>query len=657
MEPPQTVSSGAPSGRRGSFVSRNVAHWQRIGDALFSVVSLLAALVVPLLTALLVVSLVRLSLPSLEALGLRFLIDSQWRPSAEPPRLGAFGFIYGTLITSFIAMVIAAPLGIGAAAFLAEIAPGSVRRTVTFLIELLAAIPSVIYGFWGLMFLVPIFQSLPTWMVGENNTGQGYFTAGLLLALMIVPYITAIAYDVCRAVPSSQRQAAVALGTTRWQLIRSVVLPHARSGIIAACFLALGRALGETMAVSMLIGNETHFSLFDQWNFDTLRQAIFGLGSSIPALIATELKDAEDLAQAAVVELGLVLLLVTIVVNVLARALLWNLTQPGGLRLFRRRRPKAPEITEAAPDAAPSMPTATRGPAPRRTAPMVSARHNPWAGPINTLMTGVLAACTLLILIPLFHILFYVTYTGIGYLSWSFFLHGPLEDPPGLGNALLGSGIIVGLATLAAVPIGILAALFLTEYRRSRLAPVVRFIGEVLVGVPSIVLGLFAYALFVAGGGHYSGYAGAFALAVMMIPIVMRSSEEAFKLVPESLRNASYALGASHWQTVMRVIIPSALPSVITGVCLGIARIIGETAPLLLTTSTSLRWDYNPNDKMPFITYYIYNGATGTFLPDSRVSKQLAWEGAVVLLSFVMFLNIGIRLLTGRRVMAASRAD
>jgi phosphate transport system permease protein len=276
---------------------------------------------------------------------------------------------------------------------------------------------------------------------------------------------------------------------------------------------------------------------------------------------------------------------------------------------------------------------------------------------MNTMMTGVLACCTVLILIPLFHILYYVIWTGIGHLRWSFFVNGPLDDTPGLGNALVGSLIIVGLATVAAVPIGILTALFLSEYRRNHLAPVVRFIGEVLVGVPSIVLGLFAYALFVAGGGHYSGWAGAFALGVMMIPIVMRSSEEAFKLVPESLRNASYALGASHWQTVLRVIVPSALPTVITGVCLGIARIIGETAPLLLTTSTSLRWDINPNDKMPFLTYYIYNGATGTFLPDSRLSKQLAWEGAVVLLSFVMLLNIGIRMLTGRRVMAASRAD
>jgi phosphate transport system permease protein len=619
--------------------------------------SVLAALVVPLLSALLVVALVRLSFPALQGLGWGFLISTEWRPAAEPPRLGALGFIYGTLITSAIAMLIAAPLGIGAAAFLAEIAPGSVRRVVTFLIELLAAIPSVIYGFWGLMFLVPIFQSLPAWLVGDNTTGRGYFSAGLLLALMIVPYITAIAYDVCRAVPTSQRQAALALGTTRWQLIRSVVLPHARSGITAACFLALGRALGETMAVAMLVGNQTSFSLFQHWDLNTLRNAIFGLGSSIPALIATELKDSEDLVLAAVVELGLVLFVVTIVVNVIARALLWNLTQPGGFRLFRRRRRARGTTAEVAGDTQPGTPAVSHQELPRRTAPLVSSVHNRVAGPMNALMTGVLGACTILILIPLFHILYYVIWTGIGYLRWSFFVNDPLHDPPGLGNALVGSGIIVGLATVAAVPIGVLAALFLTEFRRNRLAPVVRFIGEVLVGVPSIVLGLFAYALFVAGGGHYSGWAGAFALAVMMIPIVMRSSEEAFKLVPESLRNASAALGASRWQTAIRVIIPSALPTVITGVCLGIARIIGETAPLLLTTSTSLRWDLNPNDRMPFLTYYIYNGAIGTFLPDSRVSKQLAWEGAVVLLSFVMLLNISIRTLTGRRVLAASRAD
>jgi phosphate transport system permease protein len=645
MAAPPNVPAGAAGDRPEVAVSRSTSE-RHLGDVLFWVASIAAAVLVPLLAVALVVSLVHQSMPSIQQLGWGFLIGRYWEVSGENPQFGALPFIYGTLLTSFIALVFAAPLGIGAAAFLSEVAPGTIRRIITFLIELLAAIPSVIYGFWGLMFLVPIFQKVYPKVGIDNPTGEGYFTAGVLLALMIVPYITAISFDVCRAVPTSQRQAALALGTTRWQLIRSVVLPYARGGIIGACFLALGRALGETMAVAMLIGNLPEIS-----------PSIFGLGYSIPAVIATELGNSSGLQQSALVELGLVLLFVTVIVNVLARLLLWNVTQPGRWRLFRRRGAVPVETgTSAVADEPRTAPGAPRQEAVPRTTPLVSSLHNRFAAPMNALMTCVLGACAVLILIPLFHILYYVSWTGLRYLNLSFFTHAPLDDPPGLGNALVGSLMMVGMATVAAVPLGILAALFLTEYRRNRLTPAVRFIGEVLLGVPSVVLGLFAFAVLVVPFGH-SAWAGAFALAVMMIPIVMRSSEEALKLVPESLRNASYALGASRWQTVLRVMIPSALPTVITGVCLGIARIIGETAPLLFTAFNSLYWPQSPNAKTPFLTYYIYNGATGTFLPDREVSKQLAWEGAVVLLSFVMLLNIGIRMLTGRRVMAASRAD
>jgi phosphate transport system permease protein len=634
-----SVTPDAAPGAAHPGSAASHARWQELGDRVFKVVCLLAALSVPALTVLMVVFLTAQSLPSISRFGLRFLVDTDWD---KPGRhLGALPFIYGTLVTSAVAMALAVPLGVGAAAFLSEIASGTVRRLSSFLIELLAAIPSVVYGFWGLFFLVPIFQRVLPWFGSTNTSGKGYFTAGVLLAIMIVPYVTAVTFDVCRAVPTAQRQGALALGATRWQLIWSVVLPYARGGIIGAGFLALGRAVGETMAVAMLVGNSPQISL-----------SLFARGYTIPAVIANELPTPENnLHISALVELGLVLFLVTVVVNTLARLMIWRMESQGRpLRLPwwpRTRRAEAPALP------APSA----NGPAgrspPPRTTPLVSATRNPWAEPMNRVMTAVLGACLVVILIPLFHILGYILWEGVGSLNLAFFTNLPVDDPPGLGNALLGSVIMVGLATLGAVPVGILAALYLTEYRASRVTPVVRFVGELLGGVPSVVLGVFAYALLVVPLGKFSAWAGSFALAVMMIPIVMRASEESLKLVPSALRNASYALGASHWQTVVRVIVPASLPAIITGVFLAIARIAGETAPLLFTAYSSLLWPESLNDRTPFLTYYIYNGATG----DDPTLQRLAWAAAVVLLVFVMALNIGIRLLTGQRVVQASRAD
>lgn len=267
-------------------------------------------------------------------------------------------------------------------------------------------------------------------------------------------------------------------------------------------------------------------------------------------------------------------------------------------------------------------------------------------------MTRVLGACLVLTLGPLFLILGYITYRGVTALNWAFFTRLPISQPSGLGHALLGSAMLVGLATVFAVPIALLAAIYLAEYRTSRLAPAVRFVGELLGGVPSIIIGIFGYALLVVPWG-FSGWAGAFALAVMMVPVVMRASEEALRLVPASIRQASYALGATHWQTVTRVIVPAALPSIVTGVFLAIARIAGETAPLLLTAYNSSFWPTGPGNRTPFLTYYIYTYS----LSEDPQEKQLAWAAALVLLALVMLLNVGIRLMTGKRVLQASRAD
>jgi phosphate transport system permease protein len=565
--------------------------------------------------------------PAIRTHGFSFLVNKHWAPTSG--QFGALPFVYGTLATSAIALLLAVPLGVGTAAFLSEIAPAWLRRSGAFLVEMLAAVPSVVYGMWGLFVLAPIVKRWFDRMGAPPTTGTGILTASLILSVMVVPYIAAVSFDVCQAVPRSQREGSLALGATRWQTIWSVVLPYARSGILGACFLALGRALGETMAVTMLIGGreQIEFSLFAQ-------------GDSIASRLATELLQSSfGIWKSTLIELALVLVLVTIVVNALARLLIIHARAgKSGRRLHAFSLRKSPAPATMLPAAARGKPTSIR---PQR---------------INTLMTGVLGTTLAITLGPLFLILGYLIYQGVGSLNWEFFTNLPRppgEPGSGLAHALVGSAIMVALATLGAVPIGVLAALYLAEYRASRMTPMVRFIGELINGVPSIIIGTVVYALMVIPMGHNSGWAGSVALGIMMIPIVMRTGEESLKLVPSSLRNASYALGATQWQTIVRVVLPAALPAIITGVFLAIARIAGETAPLLLTASSSNYMPRSPNDSTQSLPMSIYEFT----LSPRPEEHRMAWAAALVLLCLVMLLSAGIRLLTGKRVVLASRAD
>jgi phosphate transport system permease protein len=596
-----------------------------------------AALIVILLAVLLVVVLTWQAWLAIETIGVRFFTQTKWDPEPDHRIFGSLAFVYGTISTSAIAMFLAVPLGIGTAAYLSEVAPGWLRRPASFLVEMLAAIPSVVYGFWGLFVLSPYLQRFTSFLGGPNTGGSGLLPAGIVLAIMIVPYIAAVGHDVCRAVPSSQRAAALALGATRWQMIWRVVLPYARPGIVGGSFLALGRALGETMAVTMLIGNRPEIVL-----------SPFAMGDSIASAIANQFTEATyDLYLSALVELGLVLLLVNVVVNTLARLLIWRVgrARKGGVlsrlgRVAARRR----------------VPTGTTaGAPPGERAPIVFGRNRA-AWWMDQLMTGALGFALIVTVGSLFLILSYLLYHGVGALNGDFFLNLPApvgEKGGGMVNALVGSAMLVGLATLFAVPVGVLAAVYLAEYRNDWFGPAVRFIGELLGGVPSIVIGIFGYALVVRPLGHFSGWAGAFALAVMMLPIVMRASEEALRLVPQSIRNASYALGASQYQTVWRVIVPAALPAIITAVFLAIARIGGETAPLLLTAGGNQYWPTSPNDFTPSLPVYVFAYATS---PYEDWHRQ-AWAAALVLLAGVMLLNVGTRSLTGKRALLASRAE
>lgn len=264
------------------------------------------------------------ALPAIKHFGLSFFTTSTWDPVKQI--FGALPSVYGTLATSVIALVIAVPVSLGAAIFLVEVAPRWLRGPVSFLIEMLAAIPSVIIGLWGLVVLVPAMKPAENWLSGHlgflpifHGTvlgGLNVFTAGIILTFMVIPIITAVSRDAIKAVPDSQREAMLALGATRWEAIRRAVLPYCRSGLVGAIILGLGRALGETMAVTMVIGNA-----------DKLTSFLFSPGTTIASKIASNFGEASSqLLLSSLIELALILFGITLLVNVIARVLVWRMT-------------------------------------------------------------------------------------------------------------------------------------------------------------------------------------------------------------------------------------------------------------------------------------------------------------------------------------------
>ncbi len=286
---------------------------------------LLCGLSLLVIVALVVFELIVQSRPSLHQFGWKFFTGSNWDPVSGD--FGALPFIYGTLVSSLVALVIAVPLAVGVAVFTTEMCPKPLRGSLSFLTELLAAIPSVVYGLWGIFVLAPLLRvHVQPWLANYFGWtglftgppfGIGMLAAGVILSIMIVPIIGSITREVLTAVPNHQREAALALGATRWEMIRVAVLRNARAGILGAIILGLGRALGETMAVTMVIGNTPQIA-----------KSLFAPGYTMASVIANEFTEATgNLYLSALVEIGLGLFLVTVVVNILARLLVWSVTR------------------------------------------------------------------------------------------------------------------------------------------------------------------------------------------------------------------------------------------------------------------------------------------------------------------------------------------
>jgi len=311
----------------GAVARAKVLDRLRLGDAAFRQVTRAAAFGVLLLLSGVMISLVAGSLPALRTFGFGFLVSERWNPVTE--NFGALAPIYGTLVTSFIAMLIAVPLGLMIAFFLTELCPPWLRRPIGIAIELLAGVPSIIYGIWGLFVFAPFLQqTLQPFLINTLGNvpgigklfagppyGIGILTAGLILAIMVLPFVTAISRDVFEAVPGVLKEAAYGIGCTTWEVVRYVVLPYARVGVIGGVMLGLGRALGETMAVTFVIGNAHRISA-----------SVLAPGTTISATIANEFTEAVgDLYTSSLIALGLILFVITFIVLAAARYLLMRI--------------------------------------------------------------------------------------------------------------------------------------------------------------------------------------------------------------------------------------------------------------------------------------------------------------------------------------------
>jgi phosphate transport system permease protein len=299
----------------------------RLGDAAFRNVTRAAAIGVLVLLSGVIISLIDGSIPAIRTFGFDFLVSQRWNPVTD--NFGALPAIYGTIVTSFIAMLIAVPVGLMIAFFLTELCPKWLRRPIGIAIELLAGIPSIIYGIWGLFMFAPFLQqTLQPFLINTLGNvpgiaplfsgppyGIGMLTSGLILAIMVLPFVTAITRDVFEAVPGVLKEAAYGLGCTTWEVVRNVVLPYARVGVIGGVMLSLGRALGETMAVTFVIGNAHRISA-----------SVLAPGTTISATIANEFTEAVgDLYTSALIALGLILFVITFIVLAIARYMLMRI--------------------------------------------------------------------------------------------------------------------------------------------------------------------------------------------------------------------------------------------------------------------------------------------------------------------------------------------
>ena len=570
-----------------------------------------------------------------------FLSGEKWRPTSANPQFGVFPLIIGTLLVTFGAMIFAVPLSIGSAIFISEIATPRIRSIIKPIIELLAGIPSVVYGFFGLIILVD-------WIHDGFGvpTGETWLAGSIILGIMAIPTITSVAEDAINAVPRHYKEGSLAMGATRWQTISKVVIPSALSGITAAIILGIGRAVGETMAVLMICGNSPIIPE-PIWNvFTPIRTLTSTLGIEIGEV------PFGSGHYHALFGVAVLLLIITLIVNISAVYILGKIKEKQmALGKKKKKSRISAEILYKIKRGFKaviilfllmfcyligglvfSVIIITIGAILFFILKKISQKN------IQKISFTIITISIIIVLCILGILLGYIIFNGSGSLNWEFLTapHRDLGRQGGIVTALLGTIYLAAGAIAIALPVGVGAAIYLVEYtKEGKITKIIRTAADLLNGTPSIVYGLFGFAFLVLflGWGRVL-LAGQITLAFMIIPTVLRTSEEALKSVPQSIREGSLAVGATRWQTIKRVVLPPASPGIITGAILGIGRAAGETAPIMFIAVTfSAFWPSSFFEPVNALSYHILVLATEIPGPEA---KAAAGGAALVLLMLVI---------------------
>ncbi|WP_319579129.1 phosphate ABC transporter permease PstA [uncultured Methanospirillum sp.] len=582
------------------------------------------------------------AIPAFMEIGLiPFLTGERWDPTSVIPKFGTVPLIVGTLLVTFGAMVFAVPLGLASAIFISELASPRLRHMLKPAIELLAGIPSVLYGFFGLVILVKMIQD---W--AHVSSGESVLAGSILLGIMALPTIISVSEDALSSIPRFLKEGSLALGATHWQTIARVLLPAALPGITAAIILGIGRAVGETMAVIMVTGNA-----------GIIPDPIWDIFSPVRTLTGTLGIEMGEVAVGslhyhALFGVAVLLLIISLIINLLSLEVMkWiHRSQTGGSKCQKSR---FQGVSVYFSSVTPYIPWVLL-----IGCMALLVAVGLWTGAVALLavlaihalvdrfckkqqvqqiwFSGISFVMALVVAILVF-ILYDIFSHGLPYVSLDFITQPPsnLGRGGGIFPAIIGTFYLILGSIALAFPLGIGAAIYLVEYtRENTLTKIIRTATDLLNGTPSIVFGLFGFTFLVIFLGFgISLIAGVITLALMVLPTVIRTTEEALRSVPDSLREGSYALGATKWQTVRRVVLPPAMPGIITGAILAIGRAAGETAPIMFTAVVFMqrRLPESILDPVMALPYHLF--VLATTVPGARNNQ---YATAVVLLVLVI---------------------
>lgn len=512
---------------------------------LFALAAILCIVAVIAIFAFLIIR----SLPTFRRIGfLNFVFGKEWKPNVDDGftgeikgKYGVFKMIIGTIAATIGSVTVGGLLGFFTAVFLSAFCPKKLKGIFGAIINLLAGIPSVVFGFFGMTVLLPLLGNF-----SDTGSGSGLLAVSLVLGLMILPTVTSLSRTSIDAVPSGYYEGARALGATHEQAVFRAVVPAAKSGIVASIILGVGRAVGETMAVIMVAGNVVEYP-----------KGLFQSFRVLTTNIVMEMGYAGDLQLGALIATGVVLLVFILIINALTSL------ASGGKKDKNCKK--------------------------RSIEPLARFFHIIKIEKIGKVVAFVSAGVAVL---GLLSILVFVSVKGIPHLSAQLLFGKYSVRSVSILPSIVATLLTVLISLIVAAPIGVFTAVFLNEYTKkgSKAVKVIRTAIDILSGIPSIVYALFGMVTFVVWlGGKQSILAGSLTIAIMLLPTVVRSTEESLKSVPDGLREGSLALGAGKVRTVFKVVLPSALPGIASAIILAMGRVVSESAPFIYTMGNSLK--------------------------------------------------------------------